>query len=88
MSREEAMANHPAGKGVVVDDEPQVWLLDNTNRCDSCGAQAFVKTWHVDGELEWCGHHYNKYQHVLNPIEILDEREKINEKPSVSANKE
>ena len=63
--------------------------LKNADRCDTCGAQAFV--WAImpdsDAGLMYCGHHFNKYEAKLREvaIDIFDERYKINEKPSASS---
>jgi hypothetical protein len=35
-------------------------ILNALDRCDSCGAQAYVKVTGVSGELTFCSHHYNK----------------------------
>lgn len=63
--------------------------LTNADRCDTCGAQAFV--WvnmsnSVHGLL-YCGHHFNKYEAKLLEvaIDITDERYKINVKASSSS---
>ena len=65
--------------------EKQLKIAD---RCDSCGAQAFVLVKMLTGELMFCGHHYNKHKDKLNnqAYEIIDERHHINEKPSQSSN--
>jgi hypothetical protein len=34
--------------------------LTSSDRCDSCGAQAYVRVSGVSGELTFCGHHYTK----------------------------
>ena len=43
--------------------------LRPADRCDRCGAQAFVK---VDiasgGDLLFCGHHYAHYELALLPV--------------------
>lgn len=46
--------------------------LTATDRCDSCGAQAFVQVWLVpDGaELLFCGHHAHQYEDKLREIAI------------------
>lgn len=64
------------------------------DRCDRCGAQAFVavtvpakgKPVHV--EMLFCGHHYGRYeQHfAAKGYPVHDERHLINAKPSTSAN--
>jgi hypothetical protein len=58
-------------------------------RCDSCGAQAFVAvTFPTGSELLFCGHHYRKHEAALasQGVSVHDERDRINDKPSVSAN--
>ena len=84
MSREEAMASHPAGKGRVAEEpvdetqEPEPYLLDARDRCDSCGAQAYVRVYLESGTLDFCSHHYNKFENKLTALEVRDEREKLN----------
>ena len=64
-------------------------LLENSrelkvsDRCDSCGAQAFVLVELINGELLFCGHHYNKHSEKLvkTAINITDKRSMINSKP-------
>jgi hypothetical protein len=62
--------------------------LKVADRCDQCGAQAFVLVKMISGELMFCGHHYDKHKEKLNnqAYEIVDERHYINEKPSQSSN--
>jgi hypothetical protein len=63
------------------------WLLNLSDRCDRCNAQAFVLVRGVTGELMFCAHHYNKimdnavgYDKMMKfAYEIVDEREKLNE---------
>lgn len=70
--------------------EEQVWLLDATDRCDKCSAQAYVKVIGKSGDLLFCGHHYNSimdnavgYDKMMKfAIEILDERERLIENRS------
>jgi len=55
------------------------------DRCDRCGAQAFVMIKGSTGDLLFCGHHYDKIMN--NPdsytkmmafmLEIVDERHKL-----------
>lgn len=63
--------------------EQKLNLLD---RCDKCQAQAFVLVKLANGELYFCGHHFNKYEINLreSSYEIVDEREYINKKPESS----
>lgn len=66
-------------------EEVQEWVLKPTDRCDSCAAEALVQVTGLNGDLLFCGHHYNKI--VNNPagykkmmsfmISIIDERDKL-----------
>lgn len=78
----------------VILDEPEALLerepLRPVDRCDYCGAQAFVvvafeSTAQVDhpGELLFCGHDFAKHEARLGEFVIRDEREKLL-MPSVS----
>lgn len=53
--------------------------LDATDRCDRCGAQAYVRTEHpVDDHtvtLDWCGHHAHEHHHLLAGHITVDERD-------------
>ncbi len=63
------------------------WVLTANDRCDArnCGAQAYVKTTGVTGELFFCGHHYEKivndsngYEKMMKfAYEVVDERERL-----------
>lgn len=67
------------------DAKEVVWQLSPVDRCDSCGAEALVRVTGLNGDLQFCGHHYNKI--MDNPegykgmmafaITILDERDKL-----------
>jgi hypothetical protein len=61
--------------------------LNATDRCDSCGAQAYVWLNGVTGDLLFCGHHFTKYEEKLRSyaFEILDERHKMGIKRESSA---
>lgn len=62
-------------------------VLKIADRCDRCGAQAFVLAKGINGELYFCGHHYNKFKDGINSwsFEIINEIDSINEK-SMSSN--
>lgn len=64
--------------------ETQEWVLTGLNRCDSCGAQAYVRVTGVTGSLDFCGHHYSKNEEKINAFafEIVDERERLIENKS------
>lgn len=63
--------------------------LNHSDRCDSCGAQAFVWVTMPNAKegLLYCGHHFAKYEVKLRElaIDIVDERYKINVKASASS---
>lgn len=42
--------------------------LTASDRCDSCGAQAYIRVVVSSGELMFCAHHGKKYQSQLSPI--------------------
>jgi hypothetical protein len=71
------------------DGRPLSNVLSNADRCDTCGAQAFV--WadipNSSNGLLYCSHHFNKYEKKLREvaIDIFDERYKINLKASASS---
>jgi len=66
----------------IIKDE---WILNPTDRCDSCAAEALVKITGINGDLMFCGHHYNKI--MDNPegyakmmefmLTVIDERDKL-----------
>ena len=54
--------------------------LNSLDRCDRCGAQAYVRaTLATGGELMFCAHHGKEYAEKLKPIaaKIHDESEKL-----------
>jgi hypothetical protein len=61
------------------------YQLGPKDRCDSCGAEALVQVTGLNGDLMFCGHHYNKimddangYKNMMKfAITILDERDKL-----------
>jgi hypothetical protein len=61
----------------VIEEKTERELTLN-DRCDSCGAGAYVKITGVTGELFFCGHHYNKFENSESmkafAFDILDER--------------
>ncbi|MCS4276125.1 MULTISPECIES: DUF7455 domain-containing protein [Mycetocola] len=42
--------------------------LTAADRCDSCGAQAYVRVTLANGELMFCAHHGKKYQEKLAAV--------------------
>lgn len=59
--------------------------LTLSDRCDRCGAQAFVRTTHGESDLLWCAHHFRKHETELADAKVVDDRAKINKEASVSA---
>lgn len=53
--------------------------LSSLDRCDSCGAQAYVRVRLQSGELFFCGHHASEVKPALAPtaMEWLDETDRL-----------
>lgn len=71
----------------VKNEKPET-KLNNQDRCDKCGAQAFVVTTYSNGyDLFFCKHHANEFAATIDEkaIAVHDESDKINVKPSVSS---
>lgn len=54
-------------------------LIEATERCDICGAQAFVRVELENGDLLFCGHHGKVNKDKLESIMVswYDQTEKI-----------
>jgi len=71
--------------GTKEEVQERKWLLTMEDRCDRCSAQAYVSVTGVNGELMFCGHHYNKimndadgYKNMMSyAYSLVDEREKL-----------
>ncbi|WP_067482947.1 DUF7455 domain-containing protein [Actinomadura hibisca] len=62
--------------------------LTVADRCDRCGAQAYVRAVLVGGgDLLFCAHHGRKYAEALreNGADIQDESDRLHEKPALVA---
>lgn len=60
--------------------------LDVLDRCDRCGAQAYVRvTLGASGELLFCGHHARQHEDKLRELsaDIHDETDRLLAKPEV-----
>lgn len=78
-----AIQNHPSSK-------EKEYMLKAIDRCDKCGAQAYVMVKGSTGDLLFCGHHYEKIMN--NPdaytkmmafmLEVVDERDRLVENRS------
>lgn len=65
-------------ENVVLESTP----LNALDRCDRCGAQAYLRAVMANGfELLFCGHHAKKYQEGLANVasRIQDETDRITE---------
>lgn len=64
-------------------------VLTPSDRCDRCGAQAFVLVTVAGTDLLFCGHHYAKHDLALRDCTavsyVSDERDRINARPSPSS---
>ncbi|MEY3406187.1 MAG: hypothetical protein RLZZ556_259 [Actinomycetota bacterium] len=54
--------------------------LTAADRCDLCGAQAFIRVVLATGDLVFCGHHGAENKEKLSPIAVSwqDETSKLN----------
>ena len=66
---------------------PDLLAFSLADRCDACGAQAFVRAVFAAGELLFCGHHGRSLKAALQREALLveDGTDLINPKPSPSA---
>lgn len=72
---------------MIKEKQREVWTLTALDRCDSCGAQAYVNVKGLSGELMFCSHHYDSimntatgYQRMMDfMLEVIDERDRLNE---------
>lgn len=56
--------------------------LSATDRCDRCGAQAYVRVVLIGGsDLLFCSHHWSRHAEALRPqaTEIVDETSRLTE---------
>jgi hypothetical protein len=49
----------------TIDTLDAPYTLTALDRCDSCGAQAYIKVTMASGELLFCAHHGAKYKEKL-----------------------
>ncbi len=57
------MSHLATENNVELDSAPQLTALD---RCDSCGAQAYVRVTMATGELYFCAHHGTRFKEKLS----------------------
>jgi hypothetical protein len=74
----------------AIGNQRQKFMLNANDRCDSCGAQAYVEVSGVTGSLLFCAHHYNHivdnavgYDKMMKfAFNIVDERDRLTENRS------
>ena len=73
------MSHLATENNVELDSAHQLTALD---RCDSCGAQAYIRATMESGTLLFCAHHAAKHREALEPLAKVwhDESEKLNER--------
>lgn len=64
---------------LTVVSDPSQFSITRSERCDSCGAEAFYKARFSTGVLFFCQHHYRKNEtQLLNTAQtIIDESAKL-----------
>ena len=67
-----------AHDGTVELERPELTALD---RCDMCGAQAYVRVTLASGELHFCAHHGTEYKPKLiaTALDWHDESARLHE---------
>ena len=68
--------NEAVEQDVEITQTPE---LNASERCDVCGAQAYIRVALSTGELMFCSHHGNEKKAKLEPIAVSwhDETEKL-----------
>ncbi|OJX64931.1 MAG: hypothetical protein BGO95_01060 [Micrococcales bacterium 73-13] len=69
----------------VLSDETDHYELSALDRCDSCGAQAYVRVTLASGELLFCAHHATRFRDKLADTAIAwhDESDRLLEDAAV-----
>ncbi len=59
--------------------EANVWELSGLDRCDACGAQAYVRATLTTGDLLFCAHHAAQFREKLaeTVLEWHDESDRL-----------
>lgn len=67
--------------------EERTNVLTASDRCDRCKSQAFIWVNGVNGDLQFCRHHFLKHENSIRAyaFEIVDETWKINSTSQSSA---
>ena len=51
--------------------------LTAADRCDRCGAQAYVRAVLKAGSLDFCQHHWREHGDALGECVVVDETERL-----------
>jgi hypothetical protein len=64
-----------------MEDVKETQRLLAADRCDICGAQAYIRVELESGELMFCAHHGNANKEKLQPLTInwYDQSEELNQ---------
>jgi hypothetical protein len=65
---------------ITVSADQEFSILTAQDRCDKCGAQAYVLViFESEASLTFCAHHWNKYADTLIDlaIDVIDETDKL-----------
>ena len=76
------------GRGANVTTTIAASPLTATDRCDRCGAQAYVRAVLLSGsDLLFCAHHWHANEDKLRPMteSIYDESERLVDVPATAA---
>ena len=67
----------------TIDTVDAPFTLTAFDRCDSCGAQAYIKVTMSSGELLFCAHHGAKFKDKLYPTALNwhDETARLHSQP-------
>ncbi|HKA68847.1 MAG TPA: hypothetical protein VKG85_06965 [Actinomycetes bacterium] len=69
---------------------PTGGALTAHDRCDRCGAQAYIRAVFAGGDLYFCAHHWRTYADAVreSATEIHDETERLGETPAIASDEE
>jgi hypothetical protein len=79
MELEEQLMTQIASESTALDELGSSHQLTASDRCDSCGAQAYIRVAIGSSELLFCAHHGKKYQEKLATVasEWHDESDRL-----------
>jgi hypothetical protein len=84
----EALPSARTERGAEVTTTLDASPLTAADRCDRCGAQAYVRATMVSGsDLLFCAHHWHENETVLRDVaeSIQDETQRLGDVPATAA---